>query len=154
MEDKRIKILDGVVEVSLRALCILYEARIPMSRDRLSAYDYFTLYSRDMTPKYENLFSDLRMYSTSYIGEIRTLPSAINVLLSRELINFSFQDNVLTYSVSTIGEKLVENLLEDSFSKRLFKHIRLVNDYLKDYSEEELDVFVKAHITNWNHAEK
>lgn len=66
MEDKRIKVLDGVVEVSLRALCILYEVRKPMSKDRLSAYDYFTLYSRDMNPKYENLFSDLRMYSTSY----------------------------------------------------------------------------------------
>lgn len=154
MEDKRIKVLDGVVEVSLRALCILYEVRKPMSKDRLSAYDYFTLYSRDMNPRYENLFSDLRMYSTSYIGEIRTLPSAINVLLSRELINFSFEDNVLAYTVSTIGEKLVENLLDDSFSKRLFKHIRIVDDYLKDYSEEELDVFVKAHITNWNHAEK
>lgn len=154
MEDKRIKVLDGVVEVSLRALCILYEVRKPMSKDRLSAYDYFTLYSRDMNPKYENLFSDLRMYSTSYIGEIRTLPSAINVLLSRELINFSLEDNVLAYTVSTIGEKLVENLLEDSFSKRLFKHIRLVDDYLKDYSEEELDMFVKAHITNWNYAEE
>ena len=153
MEDKRIKVLDGVVEVSLRTLCILYEVRKPMSKDRLSAYDYFTLYSRDMNPNYENLFSDLRMYSTSYIGEIRTLPSAINVLLSRELINFSLQDNVLTYTISTIGEKLVENLLEEHFSKRLFKHIRLVNDYLKDYSEEELDGFVKAHITNWNHAE-
>lgn len=154
MEDKRIKVLDGVVEVSLRTLCILYEVKKPMSKDRLSAYDYFTLYSRDMNPKYENLFSDLRMYSTSYIGEIRTLPSAINVLLSRELINFSFEEDVLAYSVSTIGKKVVENLLEDSFSKQLFKHIRLVNDYLKDYSEEELDVFVKAHITNWNHAEK
>lgn len=89
-----------------------------------------------------------------HIGEIRTLPSAINVLLSRELINYSMEDKVLAYTVSTIGEKLVENLLEDNFSKRLFKHIRLVNDYLKDYSEDELDVFVKAHITNWNHAEK
>ena len=154
MEDKRIKVLDGVVEVSLRALCILYEVRKPMSKDRLSAYDYFTLYSRDMNPKYENLFSDLRMYSTSYIGEIRTLPSALDVLLSRELINFSLENNVLSYTVSTIGEKLVENLLEDGFSKRLFKHIRLVDDNLKDYSEEELDMFVKAHITNWNHAEK
>lgn len=154
MEDKRIKVLDGVIEVSLRTLCILYEVKQPMTKDRLSAYDYFTLYSQDMDPKYNNLFSDLRMYSTSYIGEIRTLPSAINVLLSRELINFSLEDKVLAYTVSTIGEKLVENLLEDNFSKRLFKHIRLVSDYLKDYSEEELDVFVKSHITNWNHAEK
>ena len=154
MEDRKIKVLDGVIEVSLRTLCILYEVKQPMTKDRLSAYDYFTLYSRDMDPKYNNLFSDLRMYSTSYIGEIRTLPSAINVLLSRELINYSMEDKVLAYTVSTIGEKLVENLLEDNFSKCLFKHIRLVNDYLKDYSEDELDVFVKAHITNWNHAEK
>ena len=154
MEDRKIKVLDGVIEVSLRTLCILYEVKQPMTKDRLSAYDYFTLYSRDMDPKYNNLFSDLRMYSTSYIGEIRTLPLPINVLLSRELINFSLEDKVLVYTVSTIGEKLVENLLEDNFSKCLFKHIRLVNDYLKDYSEEELDVFVKSHNTNWSHAEK
>lgn len=153
MEDKRIKVLDGVIEVSLRTLCILYEVKQPMTKDRLSAYDYFTLYSRDMEPKYDNLFSDLRMHSTSYIGEIRTLPTAIDVLLSRELIKFSFEGGVLAYSVSDIGEQVVERLLEDSFSKRLFEHIRLVKDYLKDYSEEELDVFVKAHITNWNKTE-
>ena len=153
MEDKRIKVLDGVIEVSLRTLCILYEVKQPMTKDRLSAYDYFTLYSRDMDSKYDNLFSDLRMHSTSYIGEIRTLPTAINILLSRELINFSFEGGNLAYTVSTIGEQAVENLLSDSFSDRLFKHIRIVRDYLRDYSEQELDVFVKSHITNWSHTE-
>lgn len=153
MEDKRIKVLDGVIEVSLRTLCILYEVKQPMTKDRLSAYDYFTLYSRDMDSKYDNLFSDLRMHSTSYIGEIRTLPTAINILLSRELINFSFEGGNLAYTVSTIGEQVVENLLSDSFSDRLFKHIRIVRDYLRDYSEQELDVFVKSHITNWSHTE-
>lgn len=153
MEDKRIKVLDGVIEVSLRTLCILYEVKRPMTKDRLSAYDYFTLYSRDMDSQYDNLFSDLRMHSTSYIGEIRTLPTAIEVLLSRELIDFSFEGGKLTYSVSPIGKQVVENLLSDSFSNRLFTHIRMVNDYLKDYSEQGIDVFVKSHITNWNHTE-
>lgn len=150
MENKRVKVLDGVVEVSLRTLCILYEVKQPMTKDRLSAYDYFTLYSRDMDPKFNNLFSDLRMHSTSYIGEIRTLPSAINVLLSRELISFSFDGGNLSYSISSIGEQVVENLLCDSFSNSLFEHIRIVKNYLNDYSEQELDAFVKSHITNWS----
>lgn len=153
MEDKKIKILDGVIEVSLRTLCILYEVKQPMTKDRLSAYDYFTLYSKDMDSKYNNLFSETRMHSTSYIGEIRTLPFAINVLLSRELINFSFEGGNLAYTVSEIGEQVVENLLNDSFSDKLFKHIRIVKDYLNGYTEQELDVFVKSHITNWNHTE-
>lgn len=153
MEDKKIKVLDGVIEVSLRTLCILYEVKQPMTKDRLSAYDYFTLYSRDMEPRYDNLFSDLRMHSTSYIGEIRTLPTAIEALLARELISFSFDEGRLAYTLSPIGEQVVENLLNDRFSERLFQHIRMVKEYLKDYSEEDLDVFVKAHITNWNHVE-
>lgn len=154
MEDKKIKVLDGVVEVSLRTLCILYEVRQAMTKDRLSVYDYFTLYSRDMDSKFDNLFSDLRMHSISYIGEIRTLPTAIDVLLSRELIDFSFEGGSLAYTVSAIGEQVVQNLLSDSFSHKLFEHIRQVNDYLKDYSDEELNVFVKEHITNWNHTEE
>ena len=154
MEDKKIKVLDGVVEVSLRTLCILYEVRQPMTKGRLSAYDYFTLYSRDMDSKFDNLFSDLRMHSISYIGEIRTLPTAIDVLLSRELIDFSFEGGSLAYTVSAIGEQVVHNLLSDSFSHKLFEHIRQVNGYLKDYSDEELNVFVKEHITNWNHTEE
>ena len=153
MEDTKIKVLDGVIEVSLRTLCILYEVRLPMTKDRLSAYDYFTLYSKDMDSKYNNLFSEIRMHSTSYIGEIRTLPSAINVLLSRELINFSFEGGNLAYTVSEIGAQVVENLLSDSFSDKLFKHIRIVKDYLNSYTDQELDVFVKSHITNWNHTE-
>ena len=153
MEDKKIKILDGVIEVSLRTLCILYEVKQPMTKDRLSAYDYFTLYSKDMDSKFDNLFSDLRMHSTSYIGEIRTLPMAINVLLSRDLINYSFEGGSLAYTVSSVGEQVVENLLEDRFTGRLFQHIRIVKDYLKDYSETDIDMFVKSHITNWSNAE-
>lgn len=154
MEDKKIKVLDGVIEVSLRTLCILCEVGKPMTKDRLSTYDYFTLYTNDMDSKYDNLFSDLLMHSTSYIGEVRTLPYAINVLLSRELINFSLEDGNLTYTVSTIGEQVVESLMSDSFADCLIKHIRLVKDYLGDYSEHDLDVFVKSHITNWNHTEE
>ncbi len=153
MENKKIKVLDGVIEVSLRTLCILYEVRQPMTKDRLSAYDYFTLYSKDMNPHYDNLLSELRMHSTSYIGEVQTLPKAINILLSRELINYSFIGNNLAYTVSTIGNQVVESLMIDSFADRLFKHIRLVKNFLKDYSENDLDVFVKTHITNWNHIE-
>ena len=154
MEDKKIKVLDGVVEVSLRTLCILYEVRQAMTKDRLSVYDYFTLYSRDMDSKFDNLFSDLRMHSISYIGEIRTLPTAIDILLSRELIDFSFEGGSLAYTVSAIGEQVVQNLLSDSFSHKLFEHIRQVKDYLKDYSDEDLNIFVKEHITNWNHTEE
>lgn len=153
MEDKRIKILDGVIEVSLRTLCILFEVRQPMTKDRLSAYDYFTLYTKDMDSRYDNLFSELRMHSTSYIGEVRTLPTAINVLLSRELIYFSLEGESLAYTVSSIGEQVVESLMTNSFADSLFKHIRLVKEYLSDYSEQELDVFVKAHITNWSSTE-
>lgn len=153
MEDKRIKILDGVIEVSLRTLCILFEVRQPMTKDRLSAYDYFTLYTKDMDSRYDNLFSELRMHSTSYIGEVHTLPTAINVLLSRELICFSLEGESLAYTVSSIGEQVVESLMTNSFADSLFKHIRLVKEYLSDYSEQELDVFVKAHITNWSSTE-
>lgn len=153
MEDKKIKILDGVIEVSLRTLCILYEVKQPMTKDQLSAYDYFTLYSHDMNPKYGNLFSDLRMHSTSYIGVIRTLPTSLDVLLSYELISLSLEGGSIAYIISSIGKQLVKNLLSESFTNRLFKHIRLVNNYLRDFSKSDLDMFVKSHITNWNQIE-
>ena len=151
MENQRVKVLDGAVEVSLRALCILYENRAPMTKDRIAAYDYFSLYSKDMNSSLDNLMSEIQLYSTSYVGEIQTITKAISILSSRDLITFEISNGAVYYEISEIGDSLVGSLSErNDYAQKLFKHIKVVKEFFNDFSEEQMSEFVKTHISNWS----
>lgn len=151
MESQRVKVLDGAVEVSLRALCILYENQIPMTKDRITAYDYFSLYSKDMDNSLDNLMSEIQMHSMSYMGEVQTITKAINILSSRDLITFEIINGRVEYGISEIGNYFVQALSEkNEYAKKLFNHIRVVKQFFTDYSEEQIGEFVKTHISNWS----
>lgn len=151
MENQRVKVLDGAVEVSLRALCILHENRIPMTKDRIAAYDYFSLYSKDMNSSLDNLMSEIQMHSTSYVGEIQTITKAISILSSRDLITFEISNGAVYYEISEIGDSLVGSLFEkNDYARKLFKHIKVVKEFFNDFSEEQMSEFVKTHISNWS----
>lgn len=149
MENERVKTLDGAVELSLRALCILYESDRPMTKDRISAYDYFSLYTRDMDNSQENLLSEMQLRSTSYLGEIQTITKAMSILISRDLITYDVASDEVEYRITEVGQELVKELSKNEYAKRLFEHIHQVNTFFKCYTADELNAFVKTHITNW-----
>ena len=150
MENKRIKVLDGIIEVSLRTLCILYAVQCPISKDRISAYDYFTQYTKDISPKYDNLSTEIKSYSTSYIGEIQALPYALNILLSRNLIQTNVNTHQLMYDITELGCSVVKLLGSNGYTNLLFQHINQVKEFFSCYSDSDINAFIKTHISNWN----
>ena len=122
-----------------------------MTKDRIAAYDYFSLYSKDMNSSLDNLMSEIQMHATSYVGEIQTISKAINILSSRDLITFELSNGAVYYEISEIGDSLVGSLSErNDYAKKLFKHIKVVKEFFNDFSEDQMSEFVKTHISNWS----
>lgn len=59
---ERVRVLDGVVETSLRILCLLNIVGDNLDKDRLVAYDYFSLYYHDVDANACNLISGMPVW--------------------------------------------------------------------------------------------
>ena len=115
---ERVRVLDGVVETSLRILCLLNIVGDNLDKDRLVAYDYFSLYYHDVDANACNLYGEEAYRSFSYLGGNEMITRALHLLLIKKLIAFDIQSDVVTYKTSHIGTALFGELNTNGFDAK------------------------------------
>lgn len=146
---ERVRVLDGVVETSLRILCLLNVVGRNLNKDRLVAYDYFSLYYHDVDANACNLYGEETYRSFSYLGENEMITRALHLLLIKKLIAFDIQGDVVTYKTSHIGNALFGELMTNGFAAKYVDIARKVNAYFAEYSTEKLNEFVQQNASRW-----
>lgn len=146
---ERVRVLDGVVETSLRILCLLNVVGRNLDKDRLVAYDYFSLYYHDVDANACNLYGEEAYRSFSYLGGNKMITRALHLLLIKKLIAFDIQSDVVTYKTSHIGTALFGELKTNGFAANYVDVARKVSSYFAEYSTEKLNEFVQLNASRW-----
>ena len=146
---ERVRVLDGVVETSLRILCLLNVVGDNLDRDRLVAYDYFSLYYHDVAADACNLYGEEAYRSFSYLGGNEMITRALHLLLIKKLIAFDIQSDVVTYKTSHIGTALFGELKTNGFAANYVDVARKVSSYFAEFSTEKLNEFVQLNASRW-----
>lgn len=146
---ERVRVLDGVVETSLRILCLLNVVGDNLDKDRLVAYDYFSLYYHDVDANACNLYGEEAYRSFSYLGGNEMITRALHLLLIKKLIAFDIQSDVVTYKTSHIGTALFGELKTNGFAANYVDVARKVSSYFADFSTEKLNEFVQLNASRW-----
>lgn len=146
---ERVRILDGVVETSLRILCLLNVVGHHLDKDRLVAYDYFSLYYHDVDANACNLYGEEAYRSFSYLGGNEMITRALHLLLIKKLIAFDIQSDVVTYKTSNIGTALFGELKTNGFAAKYVDVAKKVSAYFAEYSTEKLNEFVQQNASRW-----
>ena len=146
---ERVRVLDGVVETSLRILCLLNVVGDNLDRDRLVAYDYFSLYYHDVDADACNLYGEEAYRSFSYLGGNEMITRALHLLLIKKLIAFDIQSDVVTYKTSHIGTALFGELKANGFAAKYVDVAKKVSAYFAEYSTEKLNEFVQLNASRW-----
>ena len=146
---ERVRVLDGVVETSLRILCMLNVVGDNLDRDRLVAYDYFSLYYHDVAADACNLYGEEAYRSFSYLGGNEMITRALHLLLIKKLIAFDIQSDVVTYKTSHIGTALFGELKTNGFAANYVDVARKVSSYFAEFSTEKLNEFVQLNASRW-----
>ncbi len=146
---ERVRVLDGVVETSLRILCLLNVVGDNLDKDRLVAYDYFSLYYHDVDANACNLYGEEAYRSFSYLGGNEMITRALHLLLIKKLISFDIQSDVVTYKTSHIGTALFGELKTNGFAANYVDVARKVSSYFADFSTEKLNEFVQLNASRW-----
>ena len=146
---ERVRVLDGVVETSLRILCLLNIVGDNLDKDRLVAYDYFSLYYHDVDADACNLYGEEAYRSFSYLGGNEMITRALHLLLIKKLIAFDIQSDVVTYKTSHIGTALFGELKANGFAAKYVDVAKKVSAYFAEYSTEKLNEFVQLNASRW-----
>lgn len=146
---ERVRVLDGVVETSLRILCLLNIVGDNLDKDRLVAYDYFSLYYHDVDANACNLYGEEAYRSFSYLGGNEMITRALHLLLIKKLIAFDIQSDVVTYKTSHIGTALFGELKTNGFAAKYVDVAKKVSTYFAEYSTEKLNEFVQLNASRW-----
>lgn len=146
---ERVRVLDGVVETSLRILCLLNIVGDNLDKDRLVAYDYFSLYYHDVDANACNLYGEEAYRSFSYLGGNEMITRALHLLLIKKLIAFDIQSDVVTYKTSHIGTALFGELKTNGFAVKYVDVAKKVSAYFAEFSTEKLNEFVQLNASRW-----
>lgn len=146
---ERVRVLDGVVETSLRILCLLNIVGDNLDKDRLVAYDYFSLYYHDVDANACNLYGEEAYRSFSYLGGNEMITRALHLLLIKKLIAFDIQSDVVTYKTSHIGTTLFGELKTNGFAAKYVDVAKKVSAYFAEFSTEKLNEFVQLNASRW-----
>ena len=146
---ERVRVLDGVVETSLRILCLLNVVGDNLDKDRLVTYDYFSLYYHDVDANACNLYGEEAFRSFSYLGGNEMITRALHLLLIKKLIAFDIQSDVVTYKTSHIGTALFGELKTNDFAAKYVDVAKKVSDYFAEFSTEKLNEFVQLNASRW-----
>lgn len=146
---ERVRVLDGVVETSLRILCLLNIVGDNLDKDRLVAYDYFSLYYHDVDANACNLYGEETYRSFSYLGGNEMITRALHLLLIKKLIAFDIQSDVVTYKTSHIGTALFDELNSNGFAAKYVDVAKKVSAYFAEFSTEKLNEFVQLNASRW-----
>lgn len=146
---ERVRVLDGVVETSLRILCLLNVVGDNLDKDRLVAYDYFSLYYHDVDANACNLYGEEAFRSFSYLGGNEMITRALHLLLIKKLIAFDIQSDVVTYKTSHIGTALFGELKTNGFAAKYVDVAKKVSAYFAEYSTEKINEFVQLNASRW-----
>ena len=146
---ERVRVLDGVVDTSLRILCLLNIVGDNLDKDRLVAYDYFSLYYHDVDANACNLYGEEAYRSFSYLGGNEIITRALHLLLIKKLIAFDIQSDVVTYKTSHIGTALFGELKTNGFAAKYVDVAKKVSAYFAEFSTEKLNEFVQLNASRW-----
>ena len=148
MENKRIKILDGTIEMAIRLLCIMRGNNTMMNVEQLIIYDYFTMFPADADPTKVNLHPSTSFRSCSYIGEYNTINSSLHLLLTKKLIELKIFESEAKYGLTKLGELFIDSI-DTEYMIRLRESVKWVCAFFKGYTTDKLNSFVQTHIENW-----
>lgn len=134
MECKRLKILDGILDVSLRVLFILSVYNKLMEKERIVVYDYVSCNN------------DWRNHQFTYVGLQKTINDSLHLLLAKQLIICKVNQNENMYLLSNIGNALVAELTTEVYAEKLYQTIRQTDEILHDIEKEHLLSYINSQI--------
>lgn len=146
---RNINVFNTPIEIGLRALIILNElSQESIDLNRLVIYDYLVTHSSDFNKEVNSLHPPSPHRSGELIIKRKVMQEGINLMYSRDLIDIEYTKDGIYYKANQLSSYFI-NYLDSAYALNLMKCSRVVIQKFNQYSDKELNSFVKINIPKW-----
>ncbi len=132
------EIFNTSFETGLRVLLLLSSIQPQAATvDRITAYDFITLYSKDFGISSSNLHGDNNFNFSELAAKRAKCNEGIKEFILRGLIDIKQTNEGFTYYLNQAGKKYVESLSSD-YKNQYLEVISMVDEKYSTYSDEEI----------------
>ena len=144
----QIKVFNNEVEIGLRILIIL-QSIYPKSFDveMINYYDYFILHTKDIGGD-ESLHADVPNRFGELVVKRDLIRSSLTLLITKELVAIKYTDNGIEYIATENTVPFLDTLSEE-YTMHLHDNIKWVRNRFKDYTYEEIKIYVDKNKEKW-----
>lgn len=146
--ERKLKLLNGTLDVALRLLAIMSTCKTSMTEDRLAIYSYFVIHLSDLQNNEESAHPDIPFRNNAYMKSREVIQSALNILISRGLVDCTISSTEIEYYATDMGHALYENV-GGEYKKLLINNITKVHHSLKRIDDVQLLNIVAKHLHAW-----
>lgn len=143
------KIYNTPVEIGVRLLMIIVKSKIEIDFDKLLILDYLSLHSNVINNRFKSLHPDNPFHGLEIYSKINISKSAINLLISKGLIDVKVTSKGIVYNSNSISEYFL-SFFEGDYYKELEESVEKIIDNFNSYSSEELQKYILKNIDKWN----
>lgn len=146
--ERKIKILNGTLDVALRLLAILTTCKSQMTEERIAIYSYFVIHLADLRNTEKSAHPDIPFRYNGYMKSREVIQSAITYLISKGLVECDLRSKEIKYYATDMGCALYENI-GGEYKDLLVVNIIKVNKSLSSMSDLQLSNIVMRNLHNW-----
>jgi hypothetical protein len=140
-------IFNTSLEIGLRSMFLLSSLYpLKVNLDRLLYFDYLTIYTQDAELKIESLHPEYAMRIIELFSKREILKKALMRMTSKGLITIECGEEGFNYCANSNTNWFLEGLKDDEYSKELIKRTKAITEAFKNYSDEELRIFLEKSI--------
>lgn len=143
------KIYNTPIEIGVRLLMIIVKNKIEIDFDKLLILDYLSLHSNVINNEFKSLHPDNPFHGLEVYSKMNISKSAINLLVSKGLIDVKFTSKGIVYSSNSISEYFL-SFFECDYYKELEESIEKIIDNFNSYNSDELQEYIFKNIDKWN----
>lgn len=142
-------IFNSPLEIALRLLIIIDNINEPIDIDKLNIYDYLLVNSGDIPNAPQSLHPKLPMRNAQLYVKRKKTQTALNLLLSKELIGINFTEEGIMYQSTNLTSKFLE-YFESPYFIQIKKRMTWILLDIVSMSEEEQGILLKKHLNKWD----
>ena len=144
-----VPLFNSPVEIGLRSLALLVEAYpSSYSLQRLVVYDYLVVHSDDVPDGPAGIHPQTPFRGGELLVRRDIIQQGLLLYLGRGIIKKVYQESGLSFAATDSSGAFID-ALKSSYVEKLRERAAWVVSHFKNYSDQELDSFVREHLGQW-----
>ena len=142
------RLFNSPLEIGMRTLFVLNEARVPCDLQRLTIYDYFLLHSSDISQEVASLHPPSPYRSSELLIKRPLIEQGLTLMVAKGLVAISFSGSGIEYVATEYAGKFLE-YFTSPYANRVRTIAAWVRDNFQDVDNARLQNLVNSRIGQW-----